>query len=150
MIDAYRRTGRLDGQCLCGDVTVKIDGDYVAAVGVCHCSMCRTWSGCVSGLFEASRGAVTVAGPVQTYASSAFAERAFCRTCGTSLWMRNTQPEGEYEFLPALFPGADEFPLISEIYIDCAPAYGALQGDHKTATQAQYEAKNQHVAKDES
>ena len=30
-------------------------------------------------------------------------------------------------------------------YCDKAPAYGQLKGDHRTATQAEYEAKNQHV-----
>ena len=148
MIEAYRKTGRLDGQCLCGDVTIRIDGDYVAAVGVCHCGMCQHWNGVAFGCFSASPEAVTENGPAKRHATSEFAERAFCATCGSHLWMRNTQPEDDYEFMPGLFPGAREFPLISEIYVDCAPAYATLAGEHKTATRAEYESKNLYVEGD--
>ena len=142
MIDAYRKTGRLEGHCLCGDVSIIVDGDYVASVGVCHCQMCQRWNGVVFGCFSASPDAVTVTGPAKRYASSDFAERAFCATCGSHLWMRNTQPEDDFEFMPGLFPAAKDFPLISEIYSDHAPAYVPLSGDHKRATRAEYEAKH--------
>lgn len=142
MIDAYRKTGRLVGRCLCGEVTITIDGDYIAAVGACHCGMCQRWNGTVFACFGASPSAVSVDGPVKRHQSSDFAERAFCATCGSHLWMRNTKPEDDYEFMPGLFPEAAEFPLVSEIYCDQAPAYVPLSGDHKRATRAQYEAKN--------
>lgn len=130
---------------MCGDVSITIDGSYVAAVGVCHCGMCQRWNGVAFACFGASPDAVTVSGPAKRHASSDFAERAFCATCGSHLWMRNTQPEGDYEFMPGLFPGAAQFPLISEIYVDCAPAYVPLSGDHKRATGVEYEAKNPFV-----
>ncbi len=148
-VAAHRRTGQLDGQCLCGAVTIRIDGDYVAAVGVCHCGMCQRWNGAVFGVFAAQPDAVTIKGPVQRHATSHFAERAFCGTCGSHLWMRNTtSAEDEYEFMPGLFPAAAEFPLISEIYTDCAPAFAALSGDHRRATRAEYESKNLYVEGD--
>ena len=148
LVAPYRRTGTLEGACLCGSVRVTIDGDCVAAVGVCHCSMCQRWNGVVFGCFAASAEAVTVTGPVTRHASSKFAERAFCATCGSHLWMRNTQSEDDYEFMPGLFPDAAEFPLISEIYTDHAPAYVPLAGDHKRATRDEYEAKNLFVEGD--
>jgi hypothetical protein len=144
----YRRMGALDGACLCGATRIRVDGDYVAAVGICHCRICRVWSGTITGYFTASHDAVTVDGPVKTYASTSFASRAFCEVCGANLWLRNNGPEDEYEFVPALFRDADMFPVISEIYCDRAPAYGHLKGDHKRATQAEYEAKNLFVEGD--
>lgn len=149
MIDGYRRTGALDGGCLCGSVSIRIDGDYVAAVGACHCSYCQRSSGALWAAFEASSGAVTVSGDVTRYASTDFAERAFCPRCGSNLWLRNTGDDAApYELMPALFSEAAEFPLISEIYIDRRPAYVPLSGDHRTATRDQYEAKNRHVKGD--
>ncbi len=145
----YRRTGRLEGRCLCGAVEVRVDGDYLAAVGICHCGICQRWNGLVWGAFEAAAGAVTVTGDVATYASTSFAERAFCPACGTHLWLRNTDSDdADYELMPALFAEAAEFPLISEIYTDCAPANAPLTGDHRRATRAEYEAKNAHVEGD--
>jgi hypothetical protein len=83
------------------------------------------------------------------YASTPFAERAFCPVCGSNLWLRNTDdPAAEYELMPALFPEAAEFPLISEIYSDRRPAYVPLTGDHRTKTRAEWEAENRHVEGD--
>lgn len=148
MIEQYRTEGTLDGRCMCGDVSIKLNGSYVAAVGICHCGMCQRWNGVAFGCFSASPEAVSVTGPVTRHASSSFAERAFCATCGSHLWMRNTQPEDDYEFMPGLFEGAAKFPLISEIYKDHAPAYVPLSGDHKRATGAEYESKNLFVEGD--
>ena len=71
------------------------------------------------------------------------AERASCDTCGTLLWFKDH--DGPYELQVGLFDAAKDYPLISEIYTDCAFAAVTLAGDHKRATAAEYEAKNQHV-----
>ncbi|MBV2358987.1 GFA family protein [Thalassococcus sp. CAU 1522] len=146
MIEPYRRTGKMDGQCLCGAVRIAIDGEHVAAVGVCHCQMCQRWTGGVFACFGASAGAVTVSGPVVRHKTSDFAERAFCGTCGSNLWMRDViEEDADFELMPGLFPEAQAFPLISEIYTDRAPAYGHMAGDHVRATRAEYEAKHRFV-----
>lgn len=144
----YQRTGTLAGTCLCTGVRIRVDGDYVAAVGVCHCRKCRVWSGTITGYFLAKPDAVHVEGPTKSYASTPFASRTFCEVCGTNLWLRNNGEDDEYELMPALFVEAESFPVISEIYCDRAPAYGQLKGDHKRATQAQYEANNPFVEGD--
>lgn len=142
-IDAYFAEARLEGRCLCGDVRVTVDGPHLAAVGVCHCSMCQRWAGHTYGTFEAPPASVTVTGKVRSYASTDFASRAFCPSCGSHLWMRNG--DGDYELFPGLFAEAAGFPLVSEIYTDKAPAYAQLKGDHRRATQAEYEARNPHI-----
>lgn len=147
--DPYRRRGVLHGQCLCKSVSITVDGDYVAAVGACHCTMCQRSNGVLFAAFEASGDAVSFSGPVKCYASSSFSERAFCENCGSALWLRNTTPEdADFELMPGLFPDAHDFPLISEIYHDVAPAYVPLAGEHRRGTKAAYEAKNQIVEGD--
>ena len=137
----------LSGQCLCGAVTITIDGDHVPSPGACHCRMCQRWSGGIFMCFEASESAERITGDVVRYASSGFAERAFCPKCGSHLWMRDTDaPGGNYELMPGLFDAARDWPLRSEIYTDCAIA--GLVGDHPRATGAQYEAKNKFVEGD--
>lgn len=148
-VTPYRRVGRLDGRCLCGRVQILVDGPHVAAVGACHCAMCRRWSGVVQGGFAVDPAGVTVTGAVATYASSKFAERAFCPNCGSHLWFRDTDGDADYEFAPGVFAAAADFPLISEIYIDRAPAYARLAGDHATATRAEYEARSLFVEGDD-
>ncbi|MEM8553415.1 MAG: GFA family protein [Pseudomonadota bacterium] len=148
-IDAYRRPGRLTGRCLCGAVEITVDGDFIAAVGVCHCGLCQRWTGNTWGSFEATAKAVTVQGEVAKYASTSFSERGFCPKCGTHLYLRNTVGEDDpYDLLPGIFEGAAEFPLVSEIYTDCAPAYVPLAGDHRRKTRAEYEATNLHIEGD--
>ena len=134
----------LTGHCLCGAVTVRVAGPHDPRPGACHCRMCQRWSGGLFLCFNASADAVTVDGPVTRFASSDFAERAFCSDCGSHLWMRD-RAQTAYELMPGLFDEARDWPLRSEVYADRALASVRLQGDHRRATQAEYEQKNRHV-----
>ena len=133
----------ISGRCLCGAVSLHVAGAYDPAPGACHCRMCQRWSGAVFLAFDVQRDALTVTGPVATYASSSFAERAFCSVCGSHLWLRDTGPgETLYELMPGLFDAARDWPLRSEVYADRAMASVTLTGDHRRTTQADYEMKN--------
>lgn len=137
---------RFSGSCLCGEVTISVNGEHDAQPGACHCRMCQRWSGGVFLAFTAAADAVTIVGPVKHFQSTPFAERAFCGTCGTHLWMRNTGSQAEgYDLMPGLFDAAQDWPLRSEIYIDKAMASVRLQGDHPRETEATYEASNRHI-----
>ena len=137
---------KLSGRCLCGEVTISVDGEHDAQPGACHCRMCQRWSGGVFLAFTAAADAVTIVGPVQRFQSTPFAERAFCDTCGTHLWMRNTGNQAEdYDLMPGLFDAAHDWPLRSEIYIDKAMASVRFEGDHPRETEAIYEASNPHI-----
>lgn len=144
----HARDGKLSGQCLCGAVRIEIDGTHVAAVGACHCQMCQRWTGALFATFDAEDAAVTVSGEVARYRSSALSERAFCPVCGSNLWMRDHEEGANYELMPGLFREAAGFPLKSEIYIDQAPAYVRLAGDHPRHTAAEYAARNATVEGD--
>ncbi len=132
----------IEGRCLCGNVAIRV-GRHRAEVGACHCARCRRWTGVALNVFTASPDQVTVAGDVAIYTSE-IAERGFCPRCGTALWLRN--PGEDYEFMVGAFDGAKDYPLISEIYIDRAFASCRFAGTHKRATEAEYEAKNPHIA----
>ena len=139
-------SGKLEGRCLCGAVTIRVDGEHDPRPGACHCRMCQRWSGGLFLCFYAADEAVAVEGPVTRYRSSAFAERAFCTTCGSHLWMRDLEgSETGYDLMPGLFDAARDWPLRSEIYTDCAMAAARLAGDHRRATRDEYEAGHPHV-----
>jgi hypothetical protein len=137
----------LAGHCLCGAVTITVGADHDPRVGACHCRMCQRWSGGLFLCFNAEE--VEAEGPVVRFQSSPFAERAFCGTCGSHLWMRTTEgDDAGYDLMPGLFDEAKDWPMRSEIYTDRALASVRLSGDHKRATRAEYEAKNPFIEGD--
>ena len=135
----------LSGHCLCGAVTVTVAGAHDPRPGACHCRMCQRWSGGLFLCFNAQADGVTIDGPVKRYASSDFAERAFCPVCGSHVWFRDTGTE-TIELMPGLFDAAAGWPLRSEVYSERAMASVRLTGDHARATQAEYERKNRFVS----
>jgi hypothetical protein len=102
--------GALVGRCLCGAVRITVAGAHDLRPGACHCRMCQRWSGGLFLCFEADAAGVTVDGPAVRFASSDFAERAFCGVCGSHLWMRNTGG-ASYDLMPGLFDAAQDWPL---------------------------------------
>lgn len=110
----------MNGPCLCG--AVQITAPAVKEIGACHCGFCRRWGG--GPLLALHCGAdVTFSGsePIGIYASSEWAERAFCKQCGTHLYYRLLS-SGEY-FVPAGVFDATDFKMASQIYIDSKPVY---------------------------
>ena len=134
----------MEGRCLCGAVTIRV-GAHEPRVGACHCTMCRRWSGSAYFAFDAEPGGVAVEGPVKTYRSSPFADRAFCGTCGSHLWLKDD--EGPYELMPGLFDAAQGFALASVVYADRAPAFLPLvAADARRRAAAEYEADEPRLA----
>ncbi|WP_299357910.1 GFA family protein [uncultured Paracoccus sp.] len=129
------------GRCLCGAVTITLQA-WNPAISACHCSLCRRAGGGIMAGFEAPADAVAVAGDVARYRATDFAERAFCPRCGSNLWLRDDG--GPYELSPGLFEIAAAFPLIREVYADCAQRWAGLAGDHPRITREAYETDNPH------
>lgn len=131
----------LKGQCMCGAVTVRATPSR-SALGACHCDMCRRWtsSAYISFPVESSYAAL---GPVKTYTSSDWAERAFCETCGSALWYRITAPgkmHGQTQMAAGLFENAGGNALKLELYIGKKPEGYAFAGERRQMTQAEVEA----------
>ena len=122
------------GKCLCGAVRFHAEGletDFHA----CHCGMCRRWCG-GSPFFCASVKSVTFEGDenLGRYASSDWAERGFCKSCGTTLFYF-LKPARQYSMSVGTFDDVTPFKLTREIYIDHKPAGYGLAGDHPRLTE---------------
>ena len=124
----------MNGHCLCGAVTFTAPD--AREIGVCHCGFCRRWGG---GPFLGVHCGPSVAfrgtEHVTVYASSSWAERAFCRTCGTHLYYKLLLT-GEY-FMPAGAFETNDFELMSQIYVDNKPGYYALANQTPMLTEQQ-------------
>ena len=120
------------GKCLCGAVTFEADG-IDTHVHACHCSMCRTWTG--GPMMAASVEKISFAGEenVERYQSSEWAERGFCRKCGTSLFYRLIAQD-MYVMATGCFANAEQFALHGEIYVDEKPSGYNFVGDHPRLT----------------
>lgn len=131
----------LQGQCMCGAVTVTATPAR-NALGACHCDMCRRWTSSMLITFPAEPGYAAL-GPVKTYTSSDWAERAFCSECGSALWYRITLPgdmHGQTQMASGLFENAGDNALKLELYIDKKPEGYAFEGERRQMTQAEVEA----------
>lgn len=127
--------GEVMGRCLCGACTFAARPQ--AAAHVCHCSMCRQWTGGMFisvGLTDAAR--FDDAAPLAVFRSSEWGERVFCKTCGASLIWR-TQDGAMSVASVQCFDDPGQFALESEIFIDEKPASYALAGHHQTMTGAE-------------
>lgn len=79
----------ITGGCLCGEIRYEIKGEDLGST-YCHCRMCQRFSGAPATVgtgFRRDDFRVTH-GEAKIYKSSLIAERAFCPTCGSSLWMQ--------------------------------------------------------------
>jgi hypothetical protein len=72
---------------------------------------------------------------IAVYASSAWAERAFCKNCGTHLYYK-LLATGEY-FVPAGTFESEDFVLSSQIYIDKKPDYYSFANQTPMLTEQQ-------------
>lgn len=136
-------SGERTGGCLCGAVR------YVAALDAehqhlhaCHCTMCRRVSGGVafSVMVPAAAMRVDGAAHVTSYASSDWAARSFCATCGSTLWYRMTGADApdDYYMAVGLLDDLSGLRLDHEIYIDRKPDAFAFAGPTHQQTEAQF------------
>ena len=72
---------------------------------------------------------------IAVYASSDWAERAFCKKCGTHLYYK-LLATGEY-FVPAGSFNSTDFELASQIYIDKKPPYYSFANQTPMLTEQQ-------------
>jgi len=80
------------GQCFCGAVQVEVSGEPVA-MGYCHCSSCRSWSGAPVNAFSLwkPQAVKLTAGAehVATFQKTPFSQRQYCAKCGGHLMNRH-------------------------------------------------------------
>ncbi len=127
------------GQCLCGKVSLTVNS--VSEVEACHCGMCRRWGG---GPFLTLHynGKVEIDGGehISRFSSSEWADRGFCKTCGTHLFY-HFKPADSYAVPAGLFQEQADFRMIEQIFVDSKPDYYDFANDTPMLTEAQVLAK---------
>jgi hypothetical protein len=111
----------MKGGCLCGAVrfsAIPKKNEHEA----CHCNMCRKWSGgpwmaveCVGSVLVEEDSNIGV------YRSSKWAERWFCKQCGTVLFYK-LRDHDHFGVSVEAFDEPEKFTFTSEIFIDEKPA----------------------------
>ncbi len=126
----------MTGGCLCGKVryrAIGVESDY----HVCHCGMCRR----VSGGPGFATGVAALKFDNETdlgrYDSSDWAERGFCRRCGSTIFYRLKSADGYHLWIGTL-DDQSKLRLVGEIFIDDKPPGYALAGDHPRMTGEQF------------
>ena len=126
---------KLTGRCLCGAVKIAGTADE-PKVAACHCKMCRRWS---SGpYFEVSCEDVSFEGEdsITRIRSSDWAERGFCKKCGSNLFYRLID-SSEYQIAAGLLDDQSDLRLSLQVFIDKKPPYYTLADRTETMTAAE-------------
>ncbi|MEZ4704411.1 MAG: GFA family protein [Bdellovibrionota bacterium] len=130
----HRQTKTNQGSCLCKKV--KATATHVPhKIGVCHCGMCRKWAGgpffCVNvGTDVVFKGTENIA----LYDSSEWAERGFCKSCGTHIFYR--LKSNQHHFMAVgFFDSEQPFQFDHQIFIDKKPSYYEFLNQTSTMTE---------------
>lgn len=124
---------KMHGRCLCEAVKFSFllkERHFDA----CHCSMCRKWGGGPQFTCE-SAGEIEFQGEenITAYKSSKWAERGFCKKCGTHLFYR-LQHHDYTNFNLGLLDEQGEFLFTNQIYTDFKPDYYEFANQTKMMT----------------
>jgi hypothetical protein len=123
----------VSGRCLCGSVSfagtvAKTDVD------ICHCDMCQRWSaGPFLGLGFDGELAIEGRDSLGIYKSSEWGERAFCKTCGSSLYW-HLAGSVHYSLAAGALDDKSALNLTLQIFIDEKPAYYDFANDTQKLT----------------
>ncbi len=129
---------KTSAQCLCKGVSFEADLGDAPEFGVCHCKMCQRWSGGPGFALEADSVTFRSDQTLTWYASSDWAERGFCGTCGTSLFYRLKADPGQYFIFVGCLDLPDSTTLTEHIFVDEKPAYYDFADDAPRLTGAQF------------
>lgn len=121
------------GSCLCGAVQITMSSE-ATDLGVCHCPKCRKWAG--GPFFEIECGPdVIIEGSdsISTFKSSEWAERGFCKVCGSHLYIKSIETN-EYGAPPGLFENNENIHFNRQVFYDKKPAYYSFSNTTKNIT----------------
>ncbi len=123
----------LEGKCLCG--AVRFEVEEIHEIDVCHCNICRSWNG---GPFVGAdiRGTVTFKSDetLTWFASSEWAKRGFCSTCGSSLFYKLKDQDDFWSISAGLFDLPEGLSIAKEIFVDEKPDYYDFSGSQPRYT----------------
>lgn len=116
------------GQCLCGAVSFEAKG-RISRISACYCDQCRTQNGGGPFYGVELKGELVVKDETALtwYASSDKAERAFCATCGSSLFWRANKDPSYFDVSIGVVEGGADLKLDAHIFVDHCPDYMSVQ-----------------------
>lgn len=118
---------RRTGQCMCGAVAYRAETED--RVSVCYCKMCQRWaSGVYMGVPVSNYAVTRGEDRLEVVKSSDWAERGFCRTCGSNLFYRVPQHGMHSVAFGSLDDTSGLRPRI-QFYVDKRPEGFALAAD---------------------
>jgi hypothetical protein len=124
------------GGCLCGAVRFSVD-QAITGFSACHCTMCRGWA---SGPFLAADCGTDVRfegdDSIAEYRSSQWAERGFCKICGSNLFYFHISA-GRYYMAVGAFDALDGLDMSVQVFIDEKPDCYAFVNQTKEMTGAE-------------
>ena len=105
------------GSCMCGEVRYEARGE-LRPICLCHCTMCRKASGHYTAATAVPTDKLTISGDSFTwFKSSDYAERGFCKTCGSSLFFRPFGKDRTSIFVGSI-DGDTELKAVSQIWCE--------------------------------
>ncbi len=127
----------LKGQCLCGGVQFEVAQSDT--LDVCHCHMCRRWTGGVFIEMDIAHEDIEFIADqtLAWYDSSDWARRGFCKTCGSSLFYRMKHDGAPWAVLAGTLDLPPGLSIRQEIFVDQKPDYYDLAGDRPRLTTAE-------------
>lgn len=122
------------GGCLCGKVRYRIARPAHEVVA-CHCAMCRRWSGGVLFTVDCEKDDVNFEGEahIARYGSSDWAERGFCRECGSGLFYQ-LKETGQYIISAGTLDDATPLSLHMEFFVEEKPGFYAFANETRKLT----------------
>lgn len=129
-------TQNATGECLCGAVQI-LATQASTSVGACHCGTCRKWSG---GPFMAVECGTEVGFTghefIARYASSEWAERGFCKQCGSALFYK-LKESGQYMLPAGILDNECDLNFDHQVFIEEKPKYYNFSNKTKDMTGAE-------------
>lgn len=136
-----KRMTERTGRCLCG--AVQFRGDVAPSIQACHCVQCQRWTGGgpllsvrVEGLEMTGETCITA------YHASDWGERAFCGTCGATLYWRMRGKPVSY-LAVGLLDDQSGLTVTEEIFVDQRPGWLPAWDGATQSTEAEEQAKLQ-------
>lgn len=130
---------RRTGQCLCGAVKVSaVIGTHLQA---CHCVQCQRWTG--GGPYLAvpvSDLEVTGEDRIKAYHASEWGERAYCGTCGSTVFWK-MQGKPARSMAVGLLDDQSGLCVTEEIFVDYRPVWLTPFEGASQSTEAEEKAK---------
>lgn len=124
------------GTCLCCQTQINVT-NLDKKIGTCHCGSCRKWGG--GPLLAVDCGTeVSFNGEenISVFNSSDWAERGFCKHCGTHLFYR-LKSNGQYIMPVGLFGDVEGLVFDHQIFIEEKPDYYQFANKTKNMTGAE-------------